>query len=44
MNRRAHLVRLCLVELLRQDAQGQDPTILSASFEVSSFGYFQRSG
>lgn len=31
-------------ELLRQDGQGQDPTILSAGFEVSSFGYFQRSG
>ncbi|RLN96744.1 hypothetical protein BBJ28_00021241, partial [Nothophytophthora sp. Chile5] len=31
-------------ELLRQDGQGQDPIILSASFEVSSFGYFQRSG
>jgi hypothetical protein len=33
----------CAAELLRQDAQ-QDPVILASAFEVSSFGYFQRSG
>ncbi|DAZ95219.1 TPA: hypothetical protein N0F65_003454 [Lagenidium giganteum] len=30
--------------ILRQDAASGDPVILSASYEVSSFGYFQRSG
>ncbi|KAG2773923.1 hypothetical protein PC129_g10982 [Phytophthora cactorum] len=37
-------MKIVAIELLRQDGQGQDPIILSASFEVSSFGYFQRSG
>ncbi|TDH72026.1 hypothetical protein CCR75_004463 [Bremia lactucae] len=39
-------MKIVAIELLRQDDkdQNQDPTILSASFEVSSFGYFQRSG
>uniref|UniRef100_M4BBG6 V-SNARE coiled-coil homology domain-containing protein n=1 Tax=Hyaloperonospora arabidopsidis (strain Emoy2) TaxID=559515 RepID=M4BBG6_HYAAE len=37
-------MKIVAIELLRQDGQGQDPQILSAVFEVSSFGYFQRSG
>lgn len=31
-------------ELLRQAENGGEPVILSAAYEVSSFGYFQRSG
>lgn len=37
-------MKIVAIELLRQEERGQDPMILSASFEVSSFGYFQRSG
>lgn len=39
--------RLCgsqRLELLRQAENGGEPVILSAAYEVSSFGYFQRSG
>ncbi|TMW61990.1 hypothetical protein Poli38472_009483 [Pythium oligandrum] len=37
-------MKIVSIQLLRQDASGGEPTILSAGYEVSSFGYFQRSG
>ncbi|GLD99783.1 hypothetical protein PINS_up008511 [Pythium insidiosum] len=37
-------MKIVAIQLLRQDENGADPVIVTASYEVSSFGYFQRSG
>ncbi|GAB9474959.1 Synaptobrevin-like protein [Globisporangium polare] len=37
-------MKIVSIQLLRQAENGGEPVILSAAYEVSSFGYFQRSG
>ncbi|TYZ57073.1 hypothetical protein PybrP1_003555, partial [[Pythium] brassicae (nom. inval.)] len=37
-------MKIVSIQLLRQAENGGEPVILSATYEVSSFGYFQRSG